>query len=98
LASLLAAPVFVGPGIHRAIRIGLVLAGVLCLAGLLGVVTANMQIRNIGIIGYAIVFPAITPLMARAFGREDELATEFRSSALTPAASNGHRPPAASSR
>jgi hypothetical protein len=60
--------VFVGGGIQRAIRIGLILAGVLCLAGLLGVVTANMQIRNIGIIGYAIVFPTVTLLMARLFG------------------------------
>jgi hypothetical protein len=70
LALLLVAPVFVGGGIQRAIRIGLILAGVLCLAGLLGVITANMQIRNIGIVGYAIVFPAMTLLMARLFGRE----------------------------
>ena len=48
---------------------GLVLAGVLCLAGLSGMVTANMQIRDIGIIGYAIVFPAVSLLMARLFGR-----------------------------
>jgi hypothetical protein len=71
LALLLVAPLFVGGGIRRAIRIGLVLAGVLCLAGLLGVITANMQIRNIGIVGYAIVLPAITLLMARLFGRDD---------------------------
>jgi hypothetical protein len=35
----------------------------------MGVVTANMQIRNIGIVGYAIVFPAITLLIARVFGQ-----------------------------
>jgi len=62
LALLLAAPVFVGTGIQRAIRIGLVLAGVLCLVGLLGVITANMQIRNTGVVGYAIAFPRGHPV------------------------------------
>jgi cytochrome c oxidase subunit IV len=71
LALLFAALVFTGRGLQRAVRIGLVVAGVLCLAGLLGVVTANMQIRNIGIVGYAIVFPAVTLLIARVFGRAD---------------------------
>jgi cytochrome c oxidase subunit IV len=85
-ALLFTAPLFIGRGIQGAIRIGLVIAGVLCPAGLLGVVTANMQIRNIGIVGYAIVFPAVTLLMARLFGREDE------------AASNGSAGPAVSSR
>jgi hypothetical protein len=102
LALLLAAPVFVGTGIQRAIRIGLVLAGILCLAGLLGVITANMQIRNIGVVGYAIVFPAVTPLIARVFSRKNETATDARpdradieASELT--TSNGHRTLAASS-
>ena len=67
LALLLAAPVFSGTGMRQAIRIGLIVAGVLCLAGLLGVVTANMQIRNLGIVGYAIVFPIVSLLMARVF-------------------------------
>jgi hypothetical protein len=47
-----------------------VLAGILCLAGLLGVLTANMQIRNVGIAGYGVVFPVVTLLIARLFGRE----------------------------
>ena len=45
------------------------LAGVLCLVGLLGVVTANMQIRNVGIVGYGGVFPVVTLLIARLFAR-----------------------------
>jgi cytochrome c oxidase subunit IV len=105
LALLLAVPVFVGTGIQRAIRIGLVVAGVLCLAGLLGVVTANMQIRNIGVVGYAIVFPAVTLLIARLFDREYDIASDSRpdhtaigTPELKPAASKGHRPLAASSR
>jgi hypothetical protein len=68
LGLLSAAPVFVGGGVQRGVRIGLALAGVLCLAGLLGVVTANMQIGNIGIVGYAIVFAAVTLLIARVVG------------------------------
>ena len=51
-------------------RTGLTLAGVLCLAGLLGVVTANMQIRNVGVVGYGGVFPVVSLLTARLFGRE----------------------------
>jgi hypothetical protein len=43
---------------------------VLCLAGLLGVVTANMQIRNIGVVGYGGVFPMVSLLIARQFGRK----------------------------
>jgi hypothetical protein len=48
----------------------MIVAGVLCLAGLLGVVIANMQIRNIGVVGYGGVFPVVTLLMTRVFGRE----------------------------
>jgi hypothetical protein len=70
LALLLAALVFSGGAAERAVRTGLVLAGVLCLAGLLGVVTANMQIRNVGVIGYGGVFPVVALQMARVFGRE----------------------------
>ena len=76
LALLCAAAVFVGRGIERTVRVGLVVAGILCLAGLLGVVTGNMQIRNIGIVGYAIVFPVVTLFMARVFGRESEIARD----------------------
>ncbi len=69
LALLLAAPVFTGGPAERAVRAGLILAGVLCLVGLLGVVTANMQIRNVGIVGYGGVFPVVILLIARVFAR-----------------------------
>jgi hypothetical protein len=52
LALLVAAAIFTGGRLERAVRPGMIIAGVLCLAGLLGVVTANMQIRNVGIVGY----------------------------------------------
>jgi hypothetical protein len=70
LALLLAALVFRGGPAKRAVRICMMLAGILCLAGLLGVLTANMQIRNVGVAGYGVVFPVVTLLMARAFRHE----------------------------
>jgi hypothetical protein len=70
LALLVAAPVFTGGSAERVVRTGLIIGGVLCLAGLLGVVTANMQIRNVGIVGYGGVFPVVTLLIARLFGRK----------------------------
>ena len=51
-----------------AIRTGMTVAGILCLAGLLGVLTADMQVRNFGIAGYGSVFPVVTLLMAHVFG------------------------------
>jgi hypothetical protein len=70
LALLAAAPVFARGRAERVVSTGLMLAGVLCLVGLLGVVTANMQIRNVGIVGYGVVFPLVTLLIARLFERE----------------------------
>jgi hypothetical protein len=67
LALLLAAPVFGSRWSGRAVRAGLIVAGVLCLAGLLGAVLADIQVRNVGIAGYGVVFPVVTVLMARAF-------------------------------
>ena len=52
------------------IRIGMAASAVLCLAGgLLGVLSGNMQIRDIGIIGYGVVFPFTVVHMARLFTR-----------------------------
>ena len=68
LALLAAAPVLTGTGRASSCPHGLVLAGVLCLSGLSGMVTANMQIRDIGIIGYAIVFPAVCLLRRACLG------------------------------
>lgn len=49
----------------------LVASAVLAFAGLLGVPLADMRIRNIGIIGYALVFPAALVPLAIAFRRGD---------------------------
>lgn len=44
-------------------------SGLLAFVGLAGVPLANMQIRNIGIIGYVLVFPLGAVLMAKRFSR-----------------------------
>jgi hypothetical protein len=67
VALLLAAPVF-RPGPRSGpVRRGLVVSGALCLAGLLGVFLNNMSVRNIGIVGYAVVLPVVMLLMGRLF-------------------------------
>lgn len=64
LAVLFAAGLFSGGGLAAWIRRLLITSGLLALAGLAGVALADMQIRNIGILGYAVVFPAATVLIA----------------------------------
>jgi hypothetical protein len=51
------------------VRVLMIVSGVLSLAGLIGVPLANMQVRNIGIIGYAVVSVAIFLLLGLLFGR-----------------------------
>jgi hypothetical protein len=57
LAVLFAVPVFRGGGPLRSIRIFLLVSGGLSLVGLLGVPLNDMAVRNIGIVGYAVVAP-----------------------------------------
>jgi len=69
LALLAAAPIFEDHRLGRWVRAGMLLAGTLCLAGLAGVVLGDMQVRNIGIVGYGAVFPVVSLLVARVFTR-----------------------------
>lgn len=69
LAMLFAAVVFRDGGIHRAIRIGMIVSGVLALAGLTGVALGNMAIRNIGIAGYLGAFLIVDALLLKLFLR-----------------------------
>ena len=69
LGILFAAPVFRQGRREAAVRILLTASGVLSLAGLIGVPLANMQIRMIGVIGYAGIAPIAFLLMAMVFGR-----------------------------
>src|SRR6266566_3137212 len=67
LALLAAAPIFGGHRLGSWVRAVMLLAGTLCLAGLAGVVVGNMQVRNIGIVGYGAIFPVVSLLVARFF-------------------------------
>jgi hypothetical protein len=69
LAVLFSAPVFSGSPLARWIRWLLILSGILALAGLIGVVTGDMGLRNIGIVGYSGVFPVAALLLALLFHR-----------------------------
>lgn len=67
LAALCASAAFGGPGLGRVIRVLLVASGLLALAGLIGVPTGDMGLRNIGIVGYAGVFPVAAGLIGMRF-------------------------------
>jgi hypothetical protein len=69
LSMLFAAPVFRGDRLRTSIRRLMIVTGVLALAGLSGVVTGDMQIRMIGVVGYAGVFPIVVLLLTMLFWR-----------------------------
>jgi hypothetical protein len=69
LSVLAAAPAFTGNRLAMSIRVLLVASGALALAGLSGVIVGDMQLRNIGIVGYAGVFPVAALLIAILFRR-----------------------------
>jgi hypothetical protein len=67
LSMLFAAPVFGGSRLTVSIRVVMTASGVLALAGLGGVVTGDMQLRNIGIVGYLGGFLVVACLLAVLF-------------------------------
>jgi len=69
LSMLFAAPVFAGSRLAASIRVLMITSGVLALAGLSGVVAGDMQLRNIGIVGYLGVFLVVAGLLAVLFYR-----------------------------
>ena len=69
LALLFAAPVFEGGGPERAVRRGLLACGALCLAGAVGPAVGNMRLQLVGVLGYAVVLPVVSVLLARVFAR-----------------------------
>ena len=69
LALLCAAPVFGGPGLERAIRIGLAVTGALCIAGTAGPATGDMRWQFIAVVGYGGLLPIVSFLLARNFRR-----------------------------
>jgi len=73
LSVLFAAPVFRGSRLAAWIRVLMIASGVLALAGLSGVVVGDMQVRNIGIVGYVGVFLIVAALLAVLFYRATPL-------------------------
>ena len=73
LSMLFAAPVFWGSRLAAWIRVLMIASGVLALAGLSGVVVGDMQLRNIGIVGYLGVFLIVATLLGILFYRATTL-------------------------
>jgi hypothetical protein len=71
LAVLCAAPVFRGSRLARSVRVLLIISGVLSLGGLSGVFLDDSNLRSIGIVGYAVVFPVAALLLAILFHRSE---------------------------
>jgi hypothetical protein len=69
LSMLFAAPVFSGSRLATWIRWLMIASGGLSLAGLSGVVVSDMQVRNIGIVGYVGVFLVVAVLLTVFFYR-----------------------------
>ena len=69
LFALFAAPAFRGGPLGTTVRVLLVASGILALAGLSGVIAGDMQLRNIGIVGYVGVFPIASMFLAILFYR-----------------------------
>jgi hypothetical protein len=69
LSFLFAAPVFKKGRAEKFVRSLMVVSGSLSLAGLIGVPLDKMQIRNIGIIGYAVIAPVVFLLIGKILGQ-----------------------------
>jgi hypothetical protein len=69
LSMRFAAPVFRGDRLLASIRILMIVSGVLALAGISGAVVGDMQLRMIGVVGYAGLFPVVALLLAILFRR-----------------------------
>jgi hypothetical protein len=71
LALLFAAPVFDNGGPERSVRRGLLISGVLCVAGTVGPAVGNMRAQLIGVLGYGGVLPIVCFMLARLFRGQD---------------------------
>lgn len=80
LAMLFAAPVFKVGRLEKTVRALMIGSGVLSLAGLVGVPLADMQVRMIGVVGYAVVAPAVFLLLGMVFNRARPLPGDARRS------------------
>jgi len=70
-AMLFAAPVFKADRLEKTIRALMIVSGLLSLAGLMGAPLNDMQIRNIGIIGYGVIAPIVFLLIGIILWRKE---------------------------
>jgi hypothetical protein len=68
LSLLFASSVFTGDGTRR-VRVGMILAGSLCMAGTLAPASGHLQIQYLGIAGYAFVLPVASALLRKFLGK-----------------------------
>ncbi|MDH4057892.1 MAG: hypothetical protein OEU76_03970, partial [Cyclobacteriaceae bacterium] len=80
LSLLFAAAALSGGSSSGALRVMLLMGGILSLAGLLGIPWDNMQIRNIGILGYAVIAPIAFLMMGRMLSRKMDLSDKQQTS------------------
>ena len=71
LSLLSAAAVFKGDRLHTNIRITMIVAGSLCIAGTLGPLLGQLRIALLATVGYAFVLPVICVLLAILFARPE---------------------------
>ncbi|HEY3312272.1 MAG TPA: hypothetical protein VGK00_11590 [Anaerolineales bacterium] len=69
ISMLLAAPVFGGNTLKFALRLVMILSGVLCIAGLLWLAVSPEQAILVGILGWGAAGPIVFLLLANMFGR-----------------------------
>lgn len=67
LALLFAAPVFAGVGRERNVRRGMVVTGLLCIAGVVGPAVGNMRLQLVGVAAYAVALPVVCLMVASVF-------------------------------
>lgn len=69
ISMLLAAPIFSGNTLKVALRLAMILSGVLCLAGLIWIAVSPEQAILVGILGWGAAGPIVFLLLANLFGR-----------------------------
>lgn len=69
LSVLFAAPVFKGGRLRTSIRILMTVSGMLAVAGMIALPTDHLELRMIGVVGYAVVYPVAVALLAVVFYR-----------------------------
>ncbi len=84
LGALCAALAMPGAGLAGLARKLLFASAALAFAGLAGVPLANMNVRNIGIVGYVVLFPVAGGLLAVVFRREASRLAPYQFQALKP--------------